>query len=97
MDSLKRIEQMEFNMDEMTDYLKKMEQLVDEFHKKHENFVAFREYYGSQDWYNDRDLSLGKTIKCGVLSEDLPYDAIINYRDVAFSMLDVATQMLKDY
>lgn len=97
MDALKRVEQMELNMNEMAAYLKKMEQLIDEFHKSHEQFVAFRDYYGSNDWHNDRELPLDNTIKCGVLSEDLPYNAIINYREVAISMLEVATKMLKDY
>lgn len=97
MNGVERVEKMELNMDEMNDYIQKMEQLVAEFHENHNKFVAFRKYYGSEDWFNDRELSLDKTVKCGVLSEDLPYDAIIHYRDVAFSMLEVATQMLKEY
>ena len=53
-------------------------------------------YYGSPEWYADREAELPAGMKAGVLSEDLVYDEITEARDAAFHMLELATDILKD-
>lgn len=64
---------------------------------------ALFSYYGSEDWYKDREthsasVDTETTIpKAGVLSEDLVYDSITELRDAAFTMLELGTEVLKDW
>ena len=53
-------------------------------------------YYGSATWHSDRESELPEGVKAGVLSEDLVYDEIVNLRDEAFLMLELATDILKN-
>ena len=80
---------------------------VEAFGAQLEAFAATREraralsdYYGSEDWYADREAwergDLPKDLPCGVLSEDLIYDVITGSRDAAIRMLELATEILKD-
>ncbi|MBS4761278.1 DUF4298 domain-containing protein [Carnobacteriaceae bacterium zg-ZUI252] len=95
MDAKQRVEQMELSMDNVSDYVAQLETLLKQFDTMHQTYLTFRHYYGSSDWYEDRELPLN--IKSGVLSEDLPYEVIGQYRDVALNMLETATKILKDY
>ena len=56
-------------------------------------------YYGSQAWYQDRELDergkLPADLERGVLGEDLPYEALVDAREAALAALEVATQMLR--
>ena len=53
-------------------------------------------YYGSEEWFADREAELPEGTKAGVLSEDAVYDAITALRDTAFHMLELATDILKN-
>ena len=61
-----------------------------------EHQTALFAYYGSADWFADRELPLPPGIRAGVLSEDLVYDEITDLRDEAFRMLTLATEILRD-
>ena len=74
---------------DLTEQLDRMEDLRD-------HMTALFSYYGSEEWYTDRDLELPENIPAGVLSEDLVYDQITAVRDAAFQMLELATDILKN-
>ena len=54
------------------------------------------EYYGSDEWFDDRESDLPEGTKAGVLSEDLVYDQITTLRDSCYRMLELATDILKN-
>ncbi len=53
-------------------------------------------YYGSEEWYDDREGKLPRDVPAGVLSEDAVYEEITEIRDAAFRMLELATDILKE-
>ena len=53
-------------------------------------------YYGSEEWFKDRERPIPDGVKAGVLSEDLVYDEITGIRDECFRMLELATDILKN-
>lgn len=64
-----------------------------------DSLELFSDYYGSSEWFDDREASergeLPESLKRGVLSEDAPYDALVDTRALALDMLDVATNALR--
>ena len=56
-------------------------------------------YYGSQDWYKDREADergkLPEDLERGVLGEDLPYEVLVSAREAALAALEVATLVLR--
>ena len=61
-----------------------------------ESMIRLFRYYGSEEWYKDRDLEIPEGVSAGVLSEDLVYDEITDVRDAALQMLELATDILKN-
>ena len=99
MSQVARIQQMEEVFDNAVDALVKFDAALIEFEEAQDGLLAFSDYYGSEDWFEDFDASaqgaLPSDLKCSVLSEDLPYDAIVDYRDLCIRMLELATTALK--
>ena len=99
MSQVSRIQQMEEIFDNAGDALASFDASLSEFEKAQDGLFAFADYYGSEDWFEDFDAyaegALPSDLKCGVLSEDLPYDAVMDYRDLCVRMLEVATAALK--
>ena len=56
-------------------------------------------YYGSADWYADREMDerggLPAELERGVLSEDEPYEVLIGAREAALGALEVSTALLR--
>lgn len=56
-------------------------------------------YYGSQDWYKDREADergkLPEDLERDVLDEDLPYEVLVSAREAALAALEVSTQTLR--
>ena len=99
MSQIARIQQMEEVFDAAISSLAKFDAALGEFEEAQDDLFAFADYYGSEDWFEDFDASadgiLPPDLKRGVLSEDLPYDAIVDYRDLCIRMLELATTALK--
>ena len=74
---------------ELTNQLDRMEAL-------REPMTRLFAYYGSETWYEDRELDLPAGIAAGVLSEDLVYDQITAVRDAAIQMLELTADILKN-
>lgn len=57
------------------------------------------EYYGSQLWYKDRGADergqLPDDLARGVLTEDLPYEVLVDAREAALGALEAATATLR--
>ena len=96
MDHLKRISEMEAALDECRAALDNLEKSLDGLDAVKEKMGALFAYYGSAEWYDDRELELPSDVKAGVLSEDLVYDEIMDARDASFRMLELAADILKN-
>lgn len=63
-----------------------------------DDLALFSDYYGSVEWFDDRvadeNGQLPEDLKRGVLSEDLPYDALLDTRAMALQMIEIATDTL---
>ncbi len=56
-------------------------------------------YYGSGTWHRDREADdqdkIPADLPCSVLSEDLPYELLVDARDTALGTLEAATALLR--
>ena len=90
--ALARIARMEDALDRSIAATDALGRALDEMEALREEMGALFRYYGSEDWFADRELET----KAGVLSEDLVYDEISALRNEAFRMLTLATEILRD-
>ena len=94
--TLERIARMERALDRSTAATAALGRALDEMEALREEMTALFHYYGSEDWFADRELTLPPGTKAGVLSEDLVYDEITAARDEALRMRSLATEILRD-
>lgn len=96
---IERIKEMEEAFDQAVEALDDLEEALDDFEEEIPNIHEVIDYYGSDEWFEDRDADeageLPEDLKRGVLGEDLPYDALVAYHDIAIRMLEIATRALK--
>ena len=92
-----RITKMESALNEITKAIKDLQDQLDRLKLSRENAVALYSYYGSEDWHKDREEELPEGIKAGVLSEDAVYDSITELRELAFNMIELGTDVLKNW
>lgn len=95
--ALERIARMESHLDETAALAAKLQEQLDAVKAAKDHAQTLFQYYGSEDWYADRDMELPEGFKAGVLSEDSVYDAITDLRDAAFQMLELGTDILKTW
>ena len=95
-----RIGEMEATFDAAADALNTFEAQLTAFEEAQPILCTLAAYYGSVEWFEDRDADeageLPADLKRGVLGEDLPYNLLLDYHDVAVRMLELATRALKD-
>ena len=95
-----RIKEMEQALDDASVALQGFEQDLDDFEAAQPAIEALADYYGSEEWFEDREADeageLPTDLERGVLGEDLAYDVLVSYHDMAIRMLEVATRALKD-
>ena len=94
---LQRITEMQFNLGEINAAVADMKDQIDRLQSLRERTKALCSYYGSEDWYKDREDELPPGMKAGILSEDAIYDSITELRSSAFTMLELGTEILKDW
>lgn len=92
-----RITEMEFNLGEINAAVSDLKDQIERLQALRDRAKALYSYYGSEDWYKDREEKLPEGMKAGVLSEDLIYDSITELRNSAFTMLEFGTEILKDW
>ena len=95
-----RIQEMEEAFDAGASALRACEQGLAELEQAQDALAKLSAYYGSEEWFADRDADeageLPDALKRGVLGEDLPYELLVDYRQLGIRMLEVATRALKD-
>ena len=96
MGNIERINEMEAALDECRAALDDLEKSLDSLDDVKEKMGKLFAYYGSAEWYDDREMELPPDTKAGVLSEDLIYDEVIDARDASFRMLELAADILKN-
>ena len=94
--NIERVTQMEERLDNITAATKGLDARLMKMQSLCGDMSSLFSYYGSEEWYEDRDGEIPQGVKAGVLSEDAVYDAITDLRDTAFSMIDLATDILKN-
>ena len=94
-DNIKRITEMEIALDECREVLDDMESALDRLESVREKMGELFAYYGSEEWFEDRELELPPDVKAGVLSEDFVYDAVTDAKDMSVRMLELAADVIK--
>ena len=93
---LQRIGDMEKILKECTEATGGLEKQLDRMEQLKDPMTRLFAYYGSEDWYEDREGEIPKDVPAGVLSEDQVYDQIMAIRDSAFRMMELSTDILKN-
>ncbi len=94
--NIERIRTKESQLDRCKEIVSDVEAVLAELERSRDEMISLFRYYGSQEWYEDREVDLPEDVKAGVLSEDEVYDVITHLRDEAFRMLESATDILKN-
>ena len=99
-DKIERIQRME---DYLNDYAKTLEdtkKAVDRLKEYQESYIQLRDYYSSQAYFDDLELSnqadFPADLPCGVLSEDAVYDLLDEHFQMGVELLEIATKMIKE-
>ena len=87
----------------LNDYAKTLEETkkaVDQLREHQESYIQLSDYYSSQAYFDDLDLSnqadFPKDLPCGVLSEDAVYDLLDEHFQMGVELLEIATKMIKE-
>ncbi len=91
-----RISEMENHLDECTSAAAALARQLDRMEALGDGMTRLFGYYGSPEWYEDRDGELPEGVRAGVLSEDLVYDLISEVRDIAIRMIELSADILKN-
>lgn len=97
----KHIEEMEQLSDCYAELLTQADAMLNALDAHKTDYLTLRDYYMSEQ--RDADLIaeeqglLPPDLKRGVLSEDGLFDLIGDYREIAFRMVELGTQMLRNY
>lgn len=91
-----RVAAMEARLDRTAQLSAELSRCLDELGAARDEMSRLFQYYGSSDWFEDRESPLPKDVKAGVLSEDLVYDEFTALRDACYRMLELSTDLLKN-
>lgn len=76
-----KITQMEKDLNEAGQAVQRFSEAWEEFKEAQEKMKCLAEYYGSPEWFQDLEAyekgELSEDLKCGVLSEDLIYNLLM--------------------
>ena len=91
-----RITKNEERLDSLTQCIKSLKKSLESFKKNKKNQILLNDYYGSKEWFKDKDdFENGKisNIKAGVLSED----AVWNMNEEVRDLIDEMKNIIKDF
>ena len=99
-DKIKRIQKMEGYLNDYAMTLEDTKKAVDRLKEHQESYIQLRDYYSSQAYFDDLDLSnqagFPADLPCGVLSEDAVYDLLDEHFQMGVELLEIATKMIKE-
>lgn len=88
-------------LNETSEIVEKMNALLNQLEANSAEYNALKDYYGSEEYMRDVDLSnesdTYQDIPTGVLSEDGVYNLIAEQYALNIRMLEIATQQLKTH
>lgn len=97
--NVEKLNKMENSLDKSITKLKEFEKKLSEYESIQKDIKNISDYYGSEEWFSlldEYEKGNLKDIKTGILSEDSAYDLIIDNKELAIKMLEIATKILKE-
>lgn len=99
-ENIERIQRMEGYLNDYAKTLEGTKKAVDRLKEHQESYIQLRDYYSSQAYFDDLDLSnqtdFPADLPCGVLSEDAVYDLLDEHFQMGVELLEIATKMIKE-
>lgn len=99
-EKIERIQRMEGYLNDYAKTLKDTKKAVDRLKENQESYAQLRDYYSSQAYFDDLDLSnqadFPAHLPCGVLYEDAVYDLLDEHFQMGVELLEIATKMIKE-
>lgn len=99
-EKIERIQSMEGYLNDYAKTLEDTKKAVDRLKENQESYAQLRDYYSSQAYFDDLDLSnqadFPAHLPCGVLSEDAVYDLLDEHFEMGVELLEIATKMIKE-
>lgn len=93
---INRINDNEDRLNRILSVIKDLEESLNNFDNIYEDINKLNKYYGSNNWFNDKDMVEKKkieNIKCGVLSEDTVWNMNEDINDLLLKMKDVLSKI----
>ena len=90
---------MENILDEANKIIRETEKKLEELKKMQNKINELNKYYGSKEWFEDKknyENKKIKNIKAGVLSEDAVYDLLEKNKQLAITLLETGTNLIKN-
>ena len=99
-EKIERIQRMEGYLIAYAKTLEDTKKAVDRLKEHQESYIQLRDYYSSQVYFDDLELSnqadFPADLPCGVLSEDAVYDLLDEHFQMGVELLEIATKMIKE-
>lgn len=99
-EKIERIQRMEGYLNAYAKTLEDTKHVMDRLKEHQESYIQLRDYYSSQVYFDDLDLSnqadFPDDLPCGVLSEDAVYDLLDEHFQMGVELLEIATKMIKE-
>ena len=99
-EKIERIQRMEGYLNDYAKTLEETKKAVDRLKEHQESYIQLRDYYSSQAYFDDLDLSnqadFPADLPCGVLSEDAVYDLLDEHFQMGVELLEIATKTIKE-
>ena len=99
-EKIERIQRMESYLNDYAKTLEETKQAMDRLKEHQESYIQLRDYYSSQVYFDDLELShqadFPADLPCGVLSEDAVYDLLDEHFQMGVELLEIATKMIKE-
>lgn len=90
-DRIKNITEMENILNETDSLISEMEILIQKWKKNQSDFALLMNYYGSENWYKDRENDdegiIPQDLPRGVLSEDAVHNTFGNRREISIQLI----------
>ena len=99
-EKIERIQRMEGYLNAYAKTLEETKQAMDRLKEHQESYIQLRDYYSSQVYFDDLELSnqadFPDDLPCGVFSEDAVYDLLDEHFQMGVELLEIATKMIKE-